>query len=409
MLERVVFWPPAIHPEDGLVPGSPWIWTRSLPDEEVLRLRRRFSWLPLLSYSRTEFEEELRDLTPSEAYEAALLRLEHWSPLAVNFAIPWLLGLLRTCIALTVAARRSLDGPVAEILDRHLDQTLERMVGLRNEGMASSLQELCEVAIEGEARIRFEEQDARFRIPAAPADSRRKRAQSLSELLARLGNPSYSHGLPAVVVHRGIHISPLEDVHRANLPTKETLLLEWKNGAILRFPAHLLGSLEDLNLSFCVLYLDAAEAEERARESTAARLNRDLERRLRAARSPGARGLGDSMGDHRNRLYLTQALRIRSLRHRLGPEHAGALDALVAEDDEALRLSLQNHLSWADVAPDQGREALSRLIQTERDARQTAEFLIRLCDPAPVRNFQPLFQDFLEADSSLQELIRMER
>ncbi|MGH9937035.1 MAG: hypothetical protein ACREAM_12360, partial [Blastocatellia bacterium] len=282
-------------------------------------------------------------------------------------AFDWLAREMRTNLHLTAQALEAHQGD-AELqaaLERQFNHTLLRLAHLHGRGVYEhlGLVEVFILAIEAEARLAQEYQEEQGRLadlgksPQQPlaegVERHTRRARRLAEMLAGLGHGVYTHGIPSVALRRGVYVAPFSEAMRYFLVGHRLSFQPWKDGALVMWPGHHLNELQERAEIVEVLYFDVNELEDAINRLDSAGLDREIARRLAAARDPQGSGTGDEFLHHVNRLLLHQVIVLHSLQELLEPEHphlAASIQPLIDESVTLIRAALLAHPSWAPEA-----------------------------------------------------------
>jgi len=388
---------------------------RAVSDNVLLQMRGGFS---LLYFCREDYDHAVRKLTTEQVREVVATRRETWSPEAAGHSIAWLNGELRKCLSLTALTLKQSRRPeTTTLLQQNFEHTIKRLAALRGSPPLGMLMppEVFEIALQGEARLCMEYTD--LPVPNGPqlAERRLRRAGTIAEIMARLGDDAFLEGLPFVVCKRGVNVFPLHLMIRENPELEEegALLTDWGGGTVVPWPHHEMDNLvgpgmEQKDVARHVLYLDAEQYEAFAATATRAQKERDFGERLKTAMNTDSLGIGDSTPDHINGLIADQLVYLWSLRglfKDLGREDvAPELDSIIQEDVPFLLESLQKGRSWLPEIADEEKDVLKSLISAEAKVLSSAELFSRLEYNPGWIGLRPDFDKFLRIGSKLQEL-----
>lgn len=388
---------------------------RAVPDDVLLKMRRRYS---LLYFSRDDYDQAIRKLTTEQVHEVVVTRRETWSPDAAGHSIAWFEGKLRKCLSLTaLALKQSRQPGTTTLLQQNFEHTIKRLAALRGSPPLGILMppEVFEIALQGEARLSMECAD--LPVPDGPrlAERRSRRAGTIAQIMARLDDDAFLEGLPFMVRKRGVNVFPLHLMIREDPELEEEggLLTDWGGGTVIPWPHHELENLvgpglEQEDVARHVLYLDAEQYETFAATATRAQRERDFGERLAAAKAPDAVGISDSAADHVNGLAADQLAYLWSLRDLFAAmgrsDLAPELEPLIREDITSLREVLKECPSWVSTSGDGTGNAMGSLVAVERQIQQSAEFFMRLAHDSRWVDFHSDYRRILAVGSKLQEL-----
>jgi len=336
-------------------------------------------------------------------------------------AFDWLARQMRTNLHLTAQALEAHQGD-AELqaaLERQFNHTLLRLAHLHGRGVYEhlGLTEVFILAIEAEARLTQEYQEEQYRIAdrgrepqqslAEGAGRHNRRARRLAEMLAGLGHEAYTHGIPSVALRRGVYVAPFSGAMSDFLVGHRIPFHPWRDGALVRWPGHHLNELQERAEIVETLYFDVDELEDAINRLDPAELDREIARRLAAARDPEGLGTGDEFLHHVNRLLLHQVIVLHSLQELLEPEHphlAASLRPLIDESVTLIRAALLAHPSWAPEAAPDDNGPLQQLADHERALQEHAsDHATRMRDDDAIGLLYK-FDKFLTAGSHADEL-----
>jgi hypothetical protein len=288
-------------------------------------------------------------------------------------AFDWLASQLRTNLHLTAQALEAHlgDAELQPALERQFKHTLLRLAHLHGRGLYEhlGLVEVFILAIEAEARLvqEYQEEQGRLaergKIPqrslAEGVERHTRRARRLAEIGAGLGSEAYIHGIPSVRLRRGVYVAPLSGAMSDFLIRQRIAFHPRKDGALVMWAGHHLQELRARAEVVETLYFDAYELEDTINRLDYAELDREIARRLAAARDPQGSGTGDEFLHHVNRLLLHQVIALHSLRELLERGHphlAAPLRPLIDESVMLIRVALLAHPSWAPEAGPPGAD-----------------------------------------------------
>ena len=330
---------------------------------------------------------------------------------------------LRSVLTLSALALRSARGTALEgLFKRQFEATLARIARLHAAKSHDNVdvKELVVFAIEHEALLAQECVEERQYLAtagdpeagamAAAVARHRQRARVLAGLAGDLGLHVHSRGIPHVRRYRGVYIAPLSDTVRDLLVTGQEGFLPWADGVIAAVPDSDLEIYRSHSDELAVLFRDANDLLEARRTLDAEGFDRELDRRLDAARSAGKRLVGDALADHVNRLLLRQDTALCNIRERLAPGRpaaAAVVQPLIDEGRDLLAASLAAHATWAPGLDPAGATPAARLARAEQTMQQHASgWAERWRDKDPA-GLLPRFQKFLEAGSLAPDLERV--
>jgi hypothetical protein len=366
------------HLEDG-------IWA-VVDDSNLLAIKDRNPAVPLLYFSKADYEHAMRKLPVMEVNKVIRKRLERWAPGALDQAVNWLYQGERRCLTLTALGQVSQAVEVAGGLDQHFEQTLQLLAKITGEGRYDdvSLASLLIFALEGEAKIVAELELAKEAMRTAKdggedqrlvqrTESRKKYAQMLGNMLRRLGRSEYGGALPHVDVQRGVWITPPDAELLGGLRIEHRPFVEWREGVVTQWVVRQVPELMKRGKKATMLYLNSGALLEDMDELTPAQLEREFEERL-----SGRGSSAEAIQDHLNSLQLEQILLKRNLVEKArvqGAEFVKDLADQVAEDTLSLKTALVQRSSWLSQAPGSSVNALAMLKVTEQQiAQDTALF-----------------------------------
>ena len=399
------------HLEDGI-----WI---SVDDETLLAIKDRYPGLPLLYFSRADYEHAMRKLAPLEVNNAIHRRLERWSPTALDQVLDWLYRGERRSLTLAALGRMSGSSDVAAVIDEHFEQTLRLLAKISGEWRYDDvrLSEMFIAAVEGEAKLHDENLLASKAAQSAnnlteaqrfsqATNSRKKYAQILGRALEQMGSAEYVNSLPYVDLERGLFISPRDPDLIGGLRVEYRPFAEWRDGLVAIWPIRKIPDLERRGKSVAVLYLNSGEFLEDLYELTDAQLEREFEERLQGARGASLQ----AMCEYLNTLHLEQILlklNLLEIVRRKAQTLVPLLEAQVVEETVTLRSALVLHPSWLAQGLEPGEDAIIRLKRNEQELAQDAALFVELCGRAKKDTLQSLIAAILEVKQ--QDIARLAR
>jgi hypothetical protein len=316
--------------------------------------------------------------------------------------------------SVTVSARalaRHQDEPVADLLDQHIDHTLERLAGLHRRATENlTLSALFGAVIHGEAHLAHAHAHAqgiatagasRRATVASAHDLHRRRAQLLIDAARRARNLRVSSVPPVIVPWRGVYVAPFTPAARALLVHDCDDYSVWRDGAVATVRDEKIEVLRALGAEVIVLFLSADELYELAARRSRAELTAEFDRRLALATDRAATGGQELFEHHVRRLLFGQNNVLRSLAPRLGDQHAAcsrAVAPIVAEHRQLLAVA---------VAADDGAPAgLAAVVAAERETQAVASRLVAVAEQDDAAGLLRTFRSFVAAGTLLPELVR---
>ncbi len=304
-------------------------------------------------------------------------------------AFEWLARQLRTNLHLTSQALEAHQGDaeLRPVLERQFKHTLLRLAHLHGRGHYEhmGLVEVFIHAIEAETRLvqEYQEEQGRLadmgKIPQQSltegVERHTRRARRLAEIRAGLGTEAYIPGIHSVHLRRGVYVAPLSGALNYFLTERFIAFQSWKDGALVLWPGHQLQELRVRAEVVETLYFDVNELEYAINRLDSAELDREISRRLAAARDPQGSGIGEEFLHHVNRLLLHQVIALQSMQELLEPEHphlAAPLTTLIDESVVLIRAALLAYPSWAPEADPEDDGPLRQLASHERALQEHA-------------------------------------
>ncbi len=396
MTERVVFCREYFY---DILSGKPRVelgrmkdglWA-AVSDETLLSAGYRNPIPPLLYFSKDDYDSAIRKLQPPEVAQVIQKRLEHWSPRALDETLNFLYLEERRCLALAAMAGTLPDRRTAEVLDEHVENTLQLLASVVGEGRYDDMKlpSMLIFTLESEARAVQESlyaQEAAQRAGNVRVAERmnrataaaRKRAETLGSTLRALGRAEYGSALPYVEMERVMFIQPSDAQFLTGLRSKNLPVFEWKDGVVAPWPVRRLADMQDLGKTAQTVYLESGEFLEDILELTPAQVERGVAERVEGELAMSGR----SVEDHLNKLLLElNLLRRNAVRvaHREGSGLVGLLQKQVQEETATLTALLASHPSWLAPPPKAPEESLSMLKEVEARAADDAAFFEELC------------------------------
>jgi len=417
-VKRIVYCEPAQLP--ALPPDRVDVLDDELPvvaatDDVLLALAGGFGFL---YFSREDYDEAVRGLSPEQVREVFTTRRAAWSPDAAGHSLAWIAGELRRCLCLSALALKATHpAETTALLQANFEHTIQCLAALKGSPPLGILMppEVFEIALIGETRLCMEYTD--LTVPGGPelAERRRQRAGTIAQIMARLGDEAFLEGLPYLGCKRGVNVLPLPATIRED-PTLEEegdLLTDWSGGTVLPWPHHDLAGLgepveAEEKAAVHVLYLDAGEYQGFAAGATTAQIERDFGERLAAAGNPDGGGFGGSAADHLNALVADELAFLWSLRDLFAAlgrgDLAPELDPLIEEDIQAFVDTLQGQPSWIRDPVHEPGDALEALVAAEGVVRQSTDFFMKLEHDPRWTALRPTYERLLAIGSKLGEL-----
>ena len=191
------------------------VWT--LLGDSAFLSRASGSPAPMLLYfTKTDYDQAIRNLTDDEVREVIQMRRKQWSPGAVANGANWLYESGRRRLVLAAIASRA--GPKRVALLNGFQTTMEVLAYLvgNNRYDSLSLPSLLASVLEGDARLGAEaslpaEPTAAARLAAQPwaelAKSSQRQVGAIAQVLKSLGRPEYAAAPPYIALHRTVFIS----------------------------------------------------------------------------------------------------------------------------------------------------------------------------------------------------------
>lgn len=343
-------------------------------------------------------------------------------------AFDWLAKQLQTNLQLTAQALEAHqeDAAIQTVLEQQFKHTLLRLAHLRGRGHYEhiGLVEVFILAIEAEARLvqEYQEEQGRLadlgKIPqqslAEGVERHTRRARRLAEIRAGLGTEAYIPGIHAVHLRRGVYVAPLSGALKYFLIGQSIAFRPWKDGALVMWPDHHLQELQARAEVVETLYLDVYELENAIKRLDSSELDREIDRRLAAARDPHGSGIFEEFLHHVNQLLLRQVIVLQSLRELLEPQHphlAPTLRPLIDESVTLIRDALLARPSWAPEANLTGaapeNNPLKQLASHERTLQEHAsEHATRMRDE-DAAGLLYKFNKFISVGSHADQLERI--
>jgi hypothetical protein len=377
-------------------------FVEAVPTHAIGTLLAKEPTLPILYFSREEYDEAIEGLSGPEIDNALRKRLRDWSPNAPGYGLNWIAEQERRCLSLTSLAEASSNPATSARLKEHFEKSLDLLLTLSGESRYSddSLPTLIVYVVEGDAKVRGEFLDAaavaQHRGDTQEADRYAQLAkriegylQSLGRILEGLGRPEYGDALPYVPLVRGVFIRPRDaDLARSIIARCEPPI-EWKDGLVAPWAMEDFPALEKRGKSVHVLYLNSGLLAQDVLDLTPAQRDREFAKRFE-------NGWGASAEERRPYLaglWLGQHLlrRIALARARAHDQTvSGILGKEVTEEAQELQTELALHPVWLDGKPQSATP--DTLKKCEEQLVDDAKFLAVLSAKENDANSAALFE-----------------
>lgn len=323
---------------------------------------------------------------------------------------------LRQSVQVNVYTLRTYRGtPIGDLLEKHLEHTLERLAGLYGVGTYENLSvsEIFASAINIESLLAHE-----YRHPATQSnlqpqrhaeliqgsERHMQRARALINAARRGNNLAVPLEPNSTVSYRGVYVTPFSPAVHSALLRSERPFVRWQDGVVAGVSEHFMQELSAIKGYVTILFLDADELYDLAGKLPREEFETELGRRLAASRVNVGR-VGDTLERHINRLLLHQNNVLRNLQHRLEKEHPlahRAVAAILMETRHLIEMGLVVHQTWMPSAEVRQVDPFKQTIDLEARAQaHAADWLNRNPDET---GWRPRFQHFVNSGTLLEEL-----
>ena len=343
----------------------------SVSDESMSKLFIKESEIPILYFSRDDYDQAIRDLDEDEIDNALRKRLKEWSPQALDQALQWIAINERRPLALTAQSLRTAPGDKQQLLETHFNSGLDLLTSIAAPGRYDEmdLRDLLMAIVESEAMLIKE-------LPQSQeSQTRLQFADALARELKRHGRGEFAAALPYAEQERGAWVTPLDPSLKSYLKTRGIAAAEWRNGIVAPLPLRALDDFRKTGKQVEILYADPGALMQDFFELTGAQLFRRF-RELSAA-DDAARSR--QMNDYRNVLRITIAVQRRALRKRATREDTvmtSLLNQQIFTETKILAEQLAATRSW--LSPGDVTAPLQRLHLAEQELADDTAFLLSL-------------------------------
>jgi hypothetical protein len=289
------------------------------------------------------------------------------------------------------------DPPAADVLERQLEHTLDRLAAMYGRGTYENLttEDIVRMAAGNEMRL------AAVLDEPESADAAR-RARSLVDA-ARRGVRLHAREVPSSVpLYRGVYVEPARPELIASLRARHEPYIRWGDGVVLVLSDEETSALRAAGYAVDVLFLDADELLDLDGRDDRPALEAELGRRQRAARAAPDR-VGDSRDAYLLRLLIGQTIVLRNLRDRLAGDHPSAREAVLPV------LAGHTALLTSKLAAQAGQAAADDPLAGSIEGERKIQSLVGqwAVEPGDVAGLRGRFRAVAEAGTRLADLERL--
>jgi hypothetical protein len=290
------------------------------------------------------------------------------------------------------------DSPAGDVLDRQLENTLDRLAAMHGRGVFENLspEAIFHSAIETDVAIAH----ARAALGDDVAGASPGRAQRLIDAGRRGAGINLRGEIPPHRPFHGAYIEPASENLLLYLQQSREPFVRWEQGVLVILQATVLESLRANGYKVEILYLDGDELLDLDAAGDKAGFAAETNRRLAQARLADDH-VGDSRQHHLLRLADKQNRILRNLRDQLQLKGHSAARAAILPEIAASRTIYEAALMAAPMHRAAIRDPLAAVIVHEKKARQMAE---KFAAEENVAGLREHFRIVANAPSLLAEL-----